>query len=46
MALLAREYVFREKVSPQTKRLLKLEEDEIKLSYRIFRMPIQRQHQS
>ena len=29
-----REYVFREKVSPQTKRLLKLEEDEIKLSYR------------
>ncbi|AOR27345.1 conserved hypothetical protein (DUF4480) [Formosa sp. Hel1_33_131] len=29
-----REYVFREKVSPQTKRLLKLKEDEIKLSYR------------
>ena len=29
-----REYVFREKVSAQTKRLLKLEEDEIKLSYR------------
>ena len=29
-----REYVFREKVSAQTKRLLKLEEDELKLSYR------------
>ena len=29
-----REYVFWEKVSPQTKRLLKLEKDEIKLSYR------------
>ncbi|MDG1328052.1 MAG: carboxypeptidase-like regulatory domain-containing protein [Flavobacteriaceae bacterium] len=29
-----REYVFREKVSAQTKRLLKLKEDEIKLSYR------------
>ena len=29
-----REYVFREKVSAQTKRLLKLDEDELKLSYR------------
>jgi len=29
-----REYVFREKVSAQTKKLLKLKEDEIKLSYR------------
>ena len=29
-----REYVFREKVTAQTKRLLKLKEDEIKLSYR------------
>ena len=29
-----REYVFWEKVSPQTKRLLKLKEDKIKLSYR------------